>query len=365
MRDINSEVAGWLRDLAFVQKATQSRWGYKRAASAILYLPVPIDSLLKRDRTLEKIPHIGPASTRVILEVLRDGASPIVDAAVDAAEPKVRADIHRRRGLRSNFLSRAAAEAAMRISTPGVPARSDVRCDLQMHSDWSDGSQTLEEIVETGLSRAYTHSAVTDHSYGLPIAGGLSMERVAAQHQEIDRLNAKYHGRFRLLKGIEANIRADGSVDMTQGELARMEIVVAAPHSALRSSADQTPRMIAAVQTPGVHILGHPRGRMYGSRPGVTAEWGRVFVAAERAGVAIELDGDPSRQDLDFELAAMAIETGCLFAIDSDAHGTDQWWYAETALAHARLAGIPRERVINCWPLAKLLEWATQRSRAA
>jgi histidinol phosphatase-like PHP family hydrolase len=365
MPDINSEVAGWLRDLAFVQQAPQSRWGYKRAASAVLYLPVPIDTLLNPDGTLQKIPQIGPASTRVILEVLRDGTSAIVNQAVAAAEPRTRDDILRRRGLRSNFLSRAAAAAAMRTRKPGVPDRSDVRCDLQMHSDWSDGGQTLEEIVETGISRGYTHSAVTDHSYGLPIAGGLSMERVAAQHREIDHLNAKYQGRFRLLKGIEANIRADGSIDMTLHELAQMEIVVAAPHSALRSSADQTARMIGAVQTPGVHILGHPRGRMYGSRPGVTAEWERVFIAAARAGVAIELDGDPSRQDLDFDLARLAIGSGCLFAIDSDAHGTDQWWYAETALAHARIAGILRERIVNCWPLAQLLDWAQQRSRAA
>jgi histidinol phosphatase-like PHP family hydrolase len=112
------------------------------------------------------------------------------------------------------------------------------------------------------------------------------------------------------------------------------------------------------VQTPGVHILGHPRGRMYGSRPGVTADWDKVFVAAARAGVAIELDGDPSRQDLDFDLARLALSSGCLFAIDSDAHATDQWWYAETALAHARLAGIPTSRIINCWPLAQLLDWA-------
>jgi len=364
VRDINSEVAGWLRDLAFVQ-TTQSRWGYKRAASAVLSLPVPIDTLLNPDGTLQKIPQVGPASTRVILEVLRDGTSPIVDQAVEAADSRTRTDILRRRRLRSNFLSRASAEAAMRTRQPGVPERSDVKCDLQMHSDWSDGGQTLEEIIETGISRGYTHSAVTDHSYGLPIAGGLSMERVEAQHQEIDRLNAKYQGRFRLLKGIEANIRADGSVDMTMSELAQMEIVVAAPHSALRSSADQTPRMIGAVETPGVHILGHPRGRMYGSRPGVNAEWEQVFTAASRAGVAIELDGDPSRQDLDFELARRAIPSGCLFAIDSDAHGTDQWWYADTALAHARLAGIPRDRVINCWTLARLLDWARQRSRAA
>lgn len=160
-----------------------------------------------------------------------------------------------------------------------------------MHSDWSDGSQTLAEIVETGLARGYMHSAVTDHSYGLPIAGGLPMERVAQQHREIDALNARYRSRFRLLKGIEANIRADGTVDMTQEELALMEIVVAAPHSALRSTADQTGRMIAAVNTPGVHILGHPRGRIHGSRAGVVADWDRVFDAAARAGVAIEIDG--------------------------------------------------------------------------
>jgi histidinol phosphatase-like PHP family hydrolase len=365
MRDVNSEVAGWLRDLAFVQPAPQSRWGYKRAASAVLYLPVPIDTLLNPDGTLQKIPQIGPASTRVILEVLRDGTSPIVDQAVAEADARTRADILRRRGLRSNFLSRAAAEVALHSRQPGVASRADVRCDLQMHSDWSDGSQTLEQIVETGIARQYSHAAVTDHSYGLPIAGGLSMERVAAQHRDIDALNDKYAGRFRLLKGIEANIRGDGSVDMTPRELAQLEIVVAAPHSALRSSADQTARMLGAVQTPGVHILGHPRGRMYGSRPGVAADWDRVFVAAARAGVAIELDGDPSRQDLDFELARRAIASGCDFAIDSDAHGTDQWWYAETALAHARLAGIARDRIVNCWPLERLLEWAQQRSRAA
>jgi histidinol phosphatase-like PHP family hydrolase len=361
--DINSIVAGWLRDLAFVQKSPQSRWGYKRAASAVLYLDVPIDTLLKSDGTLEKIPHVGPASTRVIVEVLQTGESAIVNQAVEASTD--RADILRRRGLRSHFLSRSAALAAMRSRKPQAPSLKDYLADLQMHSDWSDGSQTLEDIIETGIARGYTHSAVTDHSYGLPIAGGLPMMKVAQQHREIDVMNAKYSGKFRLLKGIEANIRADGSVDMTPSELAQFEIVVAAPHSALRSSNDQTPRMVAAVQTPGVHILGHPRGRMYGSRPGVSADWEHVFAAAARFGVAIELDGDPARQDLDYDLALRAIASGCLFAIDSDAHATDQWWYAETALAHARIAGVPRSRVINCWPLAQLLEWAHSRSKAA
>jgi histidinol phosphatase-like PHP family hydrolase len=363
MPDTNSRIAGWLRDMAFAQPSPQSRWGYKRAAAAVMGLDVPIESLIGTDGTLQKIAGIGPASTRIIFEVLQGGDSATVTQAVEASG--LASDIERRRGLRSNFLSRAETVAALKLRQPGLPGLADYRADLQMHSDYSDGVQTLEQIVETGLARGYTHSAVTDHSYGLPIARGMSMAQAARQHRAIDALNLAYKGRFRLLKGIEANIRADGSVDMTREELAQMEIVVAAPHSALRSSADQTDRMLAAVTTPGVHILGHPRGRMYGSRPGVSADWDRVFVAAAQAGVAIELDGDPSRQDLDFDLARRAVPSGCLFAIDSDAHAADQWRYAETALAHARLAGIPRKRVVNCWTLAELLDWAQRQSRAA
>jgi putative hydrolase len=187
------------------------------------------------------------------------------------------------------------------------------------------------------------------------------MERFAAQHKEIDALNMEYAGRFRLLKGVEANIRADGSVDMTADELRRMEVVVAAPHAALRVSTDQTERMIRAVETEGVHILGHPRGRMYGSRPGVTADWPRVFAAAKEAGVAIEIDGDPSRQDIDYMLAKDAVAAGCLFALDTDAHGTHDFGYVDTAIAHARLGGVPAELVINTWPLQRLLAWTRSR----
>jgi histidinol phosphatase-like PHP family hydrolase len=237
----------------------------------------------------------------------------------------------------------------------------DYRGDLQMHSTYSDGSQTLDVIVETGIARGYEYAAVTDHSYGLPIAHGVSMARLAEQHRHIDRLNQAHAGRFRLIKGIEANIQADGSVDMTSAERSQLEIVVAAPHSALRSSADQTRRILTAVGTPGVHILGHPRGRKQGVRPGVCADWDRIFAAAARATVAIEIDGDPRRQDIDFGLAARALDAGCIFALDSDAHSAREWVFAETAIAHARLAHIPRERVINCWPLEFLLEWAAGR----
>jgi histidinol phosphatase-like PHP family hydrolase len=353
-------IAGLLRDLAAIQTSKQSKWGYARAAEAIASLPAPIESFLQPDGTLRKIAHVGPSSTRVILEVLKTGASPTVEQAI--AESGKTGDIEKSRGLRHTFLSRAEVLAALKNRRLRGPTLEDYRGDLQMHSTYSDGSQTLEVIVETGLARGYQYSAVTDHSYGLPIAHGVSMAQLTQQHREIDRLNEQYAGRFRLIKGIEANILADGTLDMTAEERRRLELVVAAPHSALRSSVDQTRRILTAVRTPDVHILGHPRGRKYGVRPGVTADWDRIFDAAARATVAIEIDGDPRRQDVDHELARRALDAGCIFALDSDAHAAEEWEFAETAIAHARLAQIPRERVINCWPLDFLLEWASSRT---
>jgi histidinol phosphatase-like PHP family hydrolase len=232
---------------------------------------------------------------------------------------------------------------------------------LQLHSVWSDGSDTLASLVKEAVRRQYEFLAVTDHSHGLPIAGGMSQEAAARQHQEIDRLNQRFPNRFRLLKGVEANILADGQLDLTAEELQNFELVVAAPHSKLRVAEDQTARMLGAVATPGVHVLGHPRGRMSGSRAGVQADWPRVFRAAAARRVAIEIDGDPSRQDIDFDLARQALDAGCLFALDSDAHSADELRYSETALAHARLAGIPSSRVVNCWNVDRLLDWANER----
>ena len=353
--DMNGNIAALLRDFAAVQKSKQKMWGYKRAARSILSLEDPIESFLQPDGTLRKIPNIGPASTRIILEVLTTGTSATIEEAIAASDQG--SEIERRRDLRGHFLSQAQVLAALRNTKLVGPRLEDYHGDLQMHSTWSDGSQSLEDIIEAGIGRGYTYCAVTDHSYGLKIAGGVTMTELAEQHQEIDRLNRKYRGRFRLIKGIEANIRPDGSVDMEPGELALLEMVVAAPHSALRVATDQTARMVAAVKTRGVHILGHPRGRKYGSRPGVTADWEKVFKAAKRSGVAIEIDGDPSRQDLDHDLARGAVEAGCLFALDSDAHSTAELRYAETAIAHARLAGVPKSRIVNCWPVEKLLDW--------
>jgi histidinol phosphatase-like PHP family hydrolase len=353
--DLNGQIAALLRDFGAVQTSKQRRWGYKRAASAILALEEPIASLLQADGTLRKIPNIGPASARVIVEVLQTGTSATVERAI--ADSGQAGDIRRRGDLREHFLSRAQVVAALRNRKLTGPSLDDYYGDLQMHSTWSDGRQTLADIVEGGIARGYAFCAVTDHAYGLRIARGVSMEDLRKQHREIDVLNGKYRGRFRLIKGIEANIRADGSIDMERDELRQLELVVAAPHSALRTTVDQTPRMVNAVTSPGVHILGHPRGRKYGSRPGVTADWDQVFGAARDAGVAIEIDGDPSRQDVDHDLAKRALAAGCLFALDSDAHSTPELAYSETAIAHARLAGIPADRIINCWPVDTLMRW--------
>jgi len=353
--DMNGKIAALLRDFAAIQKSKQSMWGYKRAASAILALEEPIESLLQPDGTLRKIPNIGPSSSRIILEVLQTGTSPTIESAIE--ESGQASDVERRGELRGHFLSRAQVVAALRNKKLHGPTLADYHGDLQMHSTWSDGSQTLDAIVDAGIERGYQFCGVTDHSYGLPIARGVSMHQLFEQHRAIDALNKQNRGRFRLIKGIEANIRADGSVDMEPQELRQLELVVAAPHSALRTAADQTERMVNAVKAHGVHILGHPRGRKYGSRPGVSANWDRVFEAAEQSGVAIEIDGDPSRQDVDYELAKRAVEAGCLFALDSDAHSTAELSYAETAIAHARLAGVPKDRIINCWSLERLINW--------
>ncbi len=356
--DTNGLIAALLRDLASVQRSKQSEWGYKRAAAAIFALEQPIEQLLEADGSLPRIPNVGPKSVQVIREVLELGASPTVDAAVEASGKGE--EIAMKRSLRGNFLSRAQVVAALQDDRLAGVAVPDYRGDLQMHSVWSDGAQSLEDIVDAGVRRGYEYCAVTDHSYGLRIARGVSMEDVAIQQRDIDRINRE-NRRLRLIKGVEANIRTDGSVDLTPDETKEFELVVAAAHSVLRSPNEQTERMLRAIATPGVHILGHPRGRMYGSRPGVRADWDTVFAAAARANVAIEIDGDPARQDIDFDLAPRALQAGCLFTLNSDAHATDELRYAETAIAHARLAGVPPERVINSWPLERLLAWLANR----
>jgi putative hydrolase len=362
--DANLKVVGLLRDLSNVQSSKEKKWAYKRAASAVMDLTVSLESLRNPDGTLQKIPQVGPSSGRVILEVLNTGTSAIVDKAV-MASPKA-AEILERRQFQQGFLSYAQVIAANDAGAAGkgVVRLEDLRTDFQMHSTWSDGSESLDQMAEGCLARGYTHCVITDHSYGLRIARGLSMDELRKQHQEIDRVNQRLRSRFRIIKGIEVNILPDGALDMSEAELSELELVNAAPHAALRLAEDQTKRMLTVVKHPRVHVLGHPRGRQFGSRPGITADWSHVFKAAAKNRVAIEIDGDPSRQDLDFTLAREALDAGCLLALSSDGHSSTELRYIENAVAHARLAGAPKDRVINTWPLDRLIEWAVTRKPA-
>jgi histidinol phosphatase-like PHP family hydrolase len=357
--DLNMRAAGLLYDMAALQKAERSRFGYKRAARAIVGLPTPIADLVKSG-TLKDVPFIGPASIRILTEFVTQGHSPTVEAAITASS--VRSDLTQRRLMRGNFLSHHAMERALAMRLPpAIVSRSSFRGDFQMHTTWSDGGESLETMAKACLALGHTCMGVTDHSYGLPIARGMRMETAVQQGREIDALNERYAGRFRIFKGIEANIRADGSLDLEVEERRVFEFVVASPHAALRRQEDQTDRMLAAVRAPGVAMLGHPRGRVYNTRGGVVADWPRVFETAVDHNVAVELDGNWHRQDLDWELAAIALDAGCIFALDSDAHSISELQFTDYAIAHARLARIPSARIINCWSDARISKWMEER----
>lgn len=341
--------------MAALQSAERSRFGYQRAAKAIAGLPESVADAVANG-TLRDIPFVGPASARIIAELIEKGSSPIVEAAI-ATSGKAR-ELESKRLLRARYLSHFALQRALDAPAGrGVVNRSAYRGDFQMHSTWSDGGESIETMVEACLARGHSCLGITDHSYGLPIARGISMADAERQQREIDGLNAKYAGRFRVFKGIEANILADGSLDLPPAERQAFEFVVASPHSLLRRPDDQTARMLGAVRGVGVAILGHPRGRVYNSRAGVLADWDRVFEEAALRHVAVEIDGNWHRQDVDYALAARALDAGCLFALDSDAHAIGELRFSDYAMAHARLAGIPADRVINCWTDDALEEW--------
>jgi putative hydrolase len=360
--DPNIAAASLLQDLALLQPNERSRFGYKRAAKALAAgVDRSIADLLD-EGTFREIPFVGAASERVARELVTTGTSAIVARAVDASTR--RTEVEKRRRFRRAYMSRHAMRLAMQAPLgTRIVSRAAYGGDLQMHSTWSDGVETIASLAEAASALGWRRIGVTDHSYGLPIARGMSMDAARRQHHEIDGLNERLAGRVRIYKGVEANILADGALDLQADERAMFEYVIASPHSALRKEADQTSRMLAAVSLPGVAILGHPQGRMYNNRPGVTANWRAVFREAARRDVAIEIDGNWYRQDVDYELAAVALEEGCLFALDSDAHSIAEYAFTDYAIAIARVAGVPADRVVNCWDETRFDAWLQARQR--
>ena len=268
---------------------------------------------------------------------------------------------------------RGEIEAALAGNLPKLVDRSDLRGDCHSHSDWSDGVHSIEQMAMDARRRGYSYLALTDHTASLAIAHGLDLERVERQRRIVTALNERFTREesegtappedsaegFRLLHGCELEVRADATLDYPDELLARYDLVVASVHVARRQTRDQlTARTLAAIRNPHVDIIAHPAGRYIGGRDDLDLDWDTVFAEAARTGTALELNGSDERLDLSDVRARRAAEFGCVFAIDSDAHRTEEFDNLRWGTAMARRAWLSPAQVINTRSRASLLDWA-------
>jgi len=254
----------------------------------------------------------------------------------------------------------------------GEELRAALRGDLHTHSDWSDGGSPIQEMAVTGQEIGHEYMVLTDHSPRLTVANGLTAERLEKQLKvvaAIDKAFQTSQAGFRLLSGIECDINEDGTLDQTDEMLDKLDVVVASVHSKLRSgSREMTARMLAAVRNPHTNVLGHCTGRMVAagpsrgrpsSRPESTFDAQIIFEACAEHGVAVEINSRPERLDPPKRLITMALGAGCLFSIDTDAHAPGQLDWQPLGCARAAECGVPADRIVNTWPLERLLTWTT------
>jgi histidinol phosphatase-like PHP family hydrolase len=331
-------------------KTAEYHWGkaFRRAARAALMWPVEASELFAAGRPLEELAGIGPALARR------------VTAWLERPPKNMRPP-----PIRQEFLTLAQAKKALG-KNPSWGAQ--LKGDLQMHTEWSDGASSLAEMAAGGMERNYRYIAITDHTKGLKIAGGIDEKRLAKQGREIIALNKQLRkeGRdFTVLRSAELNLSPTGESDMGPKSLAQLDLVLGCFHSALRRKEDQTARYVAALRNPDIQILGHPQTRIYNYREGLHCDWSKVFAVAARLDKAVEIDGDPSRQDLRVSLLKLAREEGVRISLGTDAHHPDQLAYMELSLAAALKAKIPAERIINFLALGDLTAWVARvRSKA-
>ncbi|WP_157002128.1 PHP domain-containing protein [Agromyces laixinhei] len=263
-------------------------------------------------------------------------------------------------------LAELRAKAGLSPEGARTGLRAQLRGDLHSHTDWSDGTTSLETMARAAEALDLEYLAVTDHSPSLRVANGLSAERLTAQRHAIAEATAGAGG-IRLLRGIEVDIMLDGTLDQTPEMLDGLDVVVASVHSKLRTEApEMTKRMLRAIGDPHTNVLGHCTGRLVegarGTRPPSTFDAQPVFEACAEHGVAVEINSRPERQDPPDELIAVALEAGCLFSIDSDAHAPGHLTFLELGAARATANGVPAERIVTTWPVERLLEWSRDRS---
>jgi putative hydrolase len=316
-----------LRQIAFqLERAAAPTYrvrAFRRAAQVADGLPAGELARRVRDGTLEALPGIGKTTAEVITEAAA--------------------------GQQPGYLARLLAEAPAAQPTA---LRAALRGDCHSHSDWSDGGSPPGEMAEAARDLGHEWIALTDHSPRLTVASGLSAERLEEQLELVGRLNSEL-APFRILTGIEVDILDDGTLDQTGDLLGRLDVVVASVHSQLRMPAGpMTTRMVAAVSSPHVDVLGHCTGRMLGGRggrgrPESAFDPEEVFAACRDHGVAVEINCRPERRDPPGRLLRLAAEMGCLFTIDSDAHAPGQLDWLDNGCARAEDLGIPAERILN------------------
>jgi len=339
----SAEVASTLRRIAFLLERTQADTfkvkAFRNAAATVLTTDTA--ELVRRADagTLQELDRIGKATAGVI------------EDALAGRVPAYLADLERTAGP---------------LVAGGEQLRARLRGDLHSHSDWSDGGSPIQEMVMTAIEVGHQYLALTDHSPRLTIANGLSTERLVNQLDVVAAVNDHLGGDgFRLLSGIEVDILEDGGLDQSDEMLGRLDVVVASVHSKLRMEREpMTRRMLAAVRNPHTDVLGHCTGRLLGGRRGgrpqseFDAE--AVFTACAEHGVAVEINSRPERSDPPDDLLDLALELGCLFSIDSDAHAPGQLDFLDYGATRAAAHGVPPERIVTTWPEAEITTWAAR-----
>lgn len=260
---------------------------------------------------------------------------------------------------------RGEIEAARENRLPSLISVADLKGSIHNHSTYSDGAHSLSEMADAARSMGLEYFAICDHSRTLTIANGLSIERVAEQQAEVHALNTRYASEgdpFRILSGIESDILKDGSLDYPDDVLSSFDLVVASVHSGFNMSEEEaTRRIIRAVENPFTSILGHMTGRLLLSREGYPVDHIRIIEACAANGVAIELNANPYRLDMDWRFIRDATDRGVMISINPDAHSVDELHYVHWGVEVARKGWLEATQCLNALPLASLLDWLQAR----